>query len=128
VRTQFRYRDRFPAPCAQQRPCIEEDLRRVAVRIEQAPVRLAQRLVDERLHERARGAVGVSVRSFLVLDDGKVMTESDGSLHVMAALGGIWRLTAAGRIVPKPVRDWLYRVLARNRYNWFGKRDTCYLP
>jgi len=66
--------------------------------------------------------------TFLVLDDGKVMTESDGSLHVMAALGGIWRLTAAGRIVPKPVRDWLYRVLARNRYNWFGKRDTCYLP
>ena len=66
--------------------------------------------------------------TFLVLDDSKVMTESDGSLHVMAALGGIWRLTAAGRIVPKPVRDWLYRVLARNRYNWFGKRDTCYLP
>jgi predicted DCC family thiol-disulfide oxidoreductase YuxK len=66
--------------------------------------------------------------TFLVLDDGKAMTESDASIHVVAALGGIWRLAAAGRIVPKLVRDWMYRVLARNRYRWFGKRATCYLP
>ena len=66
--------------------------------------------------------------TFLVLDGGKAMTESDGCIHVATTLGGIWRLAAAGRIVPKPWRDWAYRVLARNRYNWFGKRDTCYLP
>lgn len=66
--------------------------------------------------------------TFLVLDGGKAMTESDASIHVIAALGGIWRMAAAGRIIPKPFRDWVYRVLARNRYNWFGKRDTCYLP
>ncbi len=66
--------------------------------------------------------------TFLVLDGGKAMTESDAGIHVVAALGGIWRIARAGWIVPKPVRDWLYRVLARNRYNWFGKRDTCYLP
>jgi len=66
--------------------------------------------------------------TFLVLDGDQAMTESDASIHLVSALGGIWRIAEAGRIVPKPVRDWMYRLLARNRYNWFGKRDTCYLP
>jgi len=66
--------------------------------------------------------------TFLVLDGDKAMTESDACIHVMTALGGIWRIAQTGRIVPKPVRDWMYRVLARNRYNWFGTRETCYLP
>jgi len=66
--------------------------------------------------------------TFLVIDGGEVMTESDGGIHVVAALGGPWRLAAAGKLMPKPWRDWIYRVLARNRYKWFGKRDSCYLP
>jgi predicted DCC family thiol-disulfide oxidoreductase YuxK len=66
--------------------------------------------------------------TFLVLDGGKAMTESDASIHLAAALGGAWRMAHAARIVPKPVRDGLYRLLARNRYKWFGKRDSCYLP
>ena len=66
--------------------------------------------------------------TFLVLDGGRAMTESDGCIHVATQLGGAWRLAAVVRIVPKPLRDRLYRVLARNRYNWFGKRDVCYSP
>lgn len=66
--------------------------------------------------------------TFLVLDGNRAMTESDASIHLISALGGIWRIAESGRIVPKRIRDWMYRVLARNRYNWFGKRDTCYLP
>jgi predicted DCC family thiol-disulfide oxidoreductase YuxK len=30
--------------------------------------------------------------------------------------------------MPRPLRDWLYNRLARNRYRWFGRRDACYLP
>jgi len=66
--------------------------------------------------------------TFLVLDGGRAMTESDGCLHVAAGLGGLWKLAQACRVLPKPWRDGMYRVLARNRYSWFGKRDTCYLP
>lgn len=67
--------------------------------------------------------------TFLVLDEGKAFTESDGVLQVAKALGGLWRvLWLLGRAVPRPWRDWMYRMLARNRYNWFGKRDACYLP
>jgi predicted DCC family thiol-disulfide oxidoreductase YuxK len=66
--------------------------------------------------------------TFLVLDRGERLTESDASIHVIAALGGAWRMLGAARIVPRPWRDALYRTLARNRYRWFGRRSVCYLP
>jgi predicted DCC family thiol-disulfide oxidoreductase YuxK len=66
--------------------------------------------------------------TFLVLDQGRQFTQSDAVIHVINALGGLWRMSAALRIVPKSWRDFLYRVLARNRYRWFGRRNVCYLP
>jgi predicted DCC family thiol-disulfide oxidoreductase YuxK len=66
--------------------------------------------------------------TFLVFDQGRVLRESDGALHVMASLGGVWRMAYALRAIPKRWRDALYRLLARNRYRWFGKRTVCYLP
>ena len=66
--------------------------------------------------------------TFLVLDRGRAFTQSDGSIRIITALGGFWRIFEAARVIPKPWRDSLYRVLARNRYRWFGRRDTCYLP
>jgi predicted DCC family thiol-disulfide oxidoreductase YuxK len=66
--------------------------------------------------------------TFLVLDGGEEFTQSDGAIHIVAALGGAWSILRAARIVPKPWRDSLYRLLARNRYRRFGRRDSCYLP
>jgi predicted DCC family thiol-disulfide oxidoreductase YuxK len=66
--------------------------------------------------------------TFLVLDQGRQFTESDGAIHVITALGGLWFMFEAARLIPKAWRDWLYRLLARNRYRWFGRRTTCYLP
>jgi predicted DCC family thiol-disulfide oxidoreductase YuxK len=66
--------------------------------------------------------------TFLVLDRGLVLTQSDASIHIMGAIGGVWRLVAIARLIPRSWRDWLYRLLARNRYRWFGRRATCYLP
>jgi predicted DCC family thiol-disulfide oxidoreductase YuxK len=66
--------------------------------------------------------------TFLVLDQGRQFTESDAAIHVIAALGGVWRMSKAACIVPKGGRDSLYRLLARNRYRWFGRRSTCYVP
>jgi predicted DCC family thiol-disulfide oxidoreductase YuxK len=54
--------------------------------------------------------------TFLVLDRGLVLTRSDGSIHVVAAIGGLWRLVVVARVIPRAWRDWLYRLLARNRY------------
>ncbi len=65
--------------------------------------------------------------TFLVIDQGRCLTQSDAAIHVVAQLGGVWRLFGIFRIIPQQWRDALYRLLARNRYRWFGKRSTCYL-
>jgi predicted DCC family thiol-disulfide oxidoreductase YuxK len=66
--------------------------------------------------------------TFLVLDQGRRFTESDASIHVIAAAGGLWRMIHVVRLVPRRWRNALYRLLARNRYRWFGRRSACYLP
>ena len=66
--------------------------------------------------------------TLLVLDGGRCFTEADAWIHVVSALGGLWRRIHAARIVPRPWRNASYRFIARNRYRWFGRRTTCYLP
>jgi predicted DCC family thiol-disulfide oxidoreductase YuxK len=66
--------------------------------------------------------------TFLVLDHGRQFTQSDAAIHVIAAVGGLWFMFNLAHVIPKAVRDSLYRLLARNRYRWFGRRSTCYLP
>ena len=66
--------------------------------------------------------------SMLLTDGYRVWTESDAILRVMAGFGGAWRLAALLRAVPRRLRDWAYRTVARNRYQWFGKRDACIMP
>lgn len=55
-------------------------------------------------------------------------TESAAALRLAGLLDGGWKLLAALRIVPAFIRDPLYRLIARNRYRWFGKKDACTLP
>lgn len=66
--------------------------------------------------------------TFLVLDGDRALTQSDGAIHVMREIGGFWRVVALSRVLPKSWRDRVYDLLARNRYKWFGRRETCYLP
>lgn len=54
---------------------------------------------------------------------------STAVLDALVAVGGVWRVGAAlVRLVPRPLRDLLYDWVARNRYRWFGRFDTCRLP
>jgi predicted DCC family thiol-disulfide oxidoreductase YuxK len=66
--------------------------------------------------------------SVVLVNDGQYFTESTAALHAIAALGGAWRLVMLFRIVPAPLRDSIYRRVARNRYRWFGKLDHCPVP
>jgi predicted DCC family thiol-disulfide oxidoreductase YuxK len=66
--------------------------------------------------------------TFLVLDRGLRLTDSDATIHIIAALGGIWKLVVVARAIPRRWRDAMYRLLARNRYRSFGRRGVCYLP
>lgn len=63
----------------------------------------------------------------LITEDGHD-TRSTAALKVARELGGPWRLLYALIVVPMPLRDMIYRVVARHRYRWFGKRETCLVP
>ena len=62
-------------------------------------------------------------------DDEKVYRRSQAALRVLALLGGRYRLVAGlGQLFPTFFADWVYRLVARHRYRWFGKYDACVLP
>jgi predicted DCC family thiol-disulfide oxidoreductase YuxK len=66
--------------------------------------------------------------SMVYLDEAGIHEQSSASLEVYRRLGGAWFLLSLGRFVPRWFRDPVYRVIARNRYRWFGKRETCRVP
>ncbi len=66
--------------------------------------------------------------SNLLILDGRVFTELDAFIEIARHFGGLWSLMPILYVMPRSLRDWLYRRIARNRYDWFGKRDACYLP
>jgi len=87
----------------------------------------------------AQGALGTALyrrfglptdeyETMLVVEQGRLLTQSNAAIAIARGLGWPWRAAAAARIVPRPVRDALYRLAARNRYRLFGRRETCWAP
>lgn len=70
----------------------------------------------------------IIVDSVILNDQGQILTHSDAILKICRLLGGVYSLAAVGLIIPKPIRDWIYNWIARNRYSWFGKKDSCMMP
>ncbi|MFC3813577.1 thiol-disulfide oxidoreductase DCC family protein [Lysobacter sp. GCM10012299] len=66
--------------------------------------------------------------SFLLVDGDRAWTDTDAIVRVLQGLGGAWRTAAAVRLIPRFVRDPLYRHVARNRYRWFGRHAQCLVP
>jgi len=64
----------------------------------------------------------------LVEPDGRVSLRSTAALRVAVKLGGLWPLLGALLVVPRFLRDPVYELVARHRYRWFGKKDSCPLP
>ncbi len=74
------------------------------------------------------GYSGALPDGVILIEGGKVYFESDAALRCLFHLGGAWRLLSYLRFVPKFIRQIVYRTIARNRYKWFGKYDTCIVP
>lgn len=66
--------------------------------------------------------------TILLVRGERALRDSDAILHILATLGWPWRVLALARIVPRGLRDAVYRLVARNRYRLFGRRDACWLP
>jgi predicted DCC family thiol-disulfide oxidoreductase YuxK len=66
--------------------------------------------------------------SVLLLEDGKLFARSDAVLRIARRLRFPWPLLYAFIVVPRPIRDAINNWIARNRYRWFGRRDSCMNP
>ena len=67
------------------------------------------------------------MNSILLVQDGQILEKSEAVLRIASQLRFPWNLGSAFRIVPLKLRDRIYDWVARNRYRWFGKRDSCTL-
>lgn len=65
--------------------------------------------------------------SVIVIKNNQVYIESDAVLEVLKQLSGPMKMLLIGYCIPKGIRNRLYRWVAKNRYRWFGKTDTCSL-
>lgn len=66
--------------------------------------------------------------TIILVDGDDIRRDSDAVLAIYAGLGWPWRAAAVLRLVPRLLRDPVYRLIARNRYRLFGRRETCWLP
>ena len=70
----------------------------------------------------------LNLDSLALYDAGKIYVKSAAVLKIAKHLGLPWSFAAIFYCIPGPLRDWLYDYIARNRYKWFGKRESCRLP
>jgi predicted DCC family thiol-disulfide oxidoreductase YuxK len=66
--------------------------------------------------------------SFILVTEQRWYAKSSAALRVCKNLKGLWKIPYALLIIPRPIRDFFYHIIANNRYKWFGKKDHCILP
>jgi predicted DCC family thiol-disulfide oxidoreductase YuxK len=66
--------------------------------------------------------------SIILIDGEKNFTKSTAALKIAKHLSGGYPLLYGFMIVPNFMRNWVYDIIARNRYRWFGKKESCMIP
>lgn len=69
-----------------------------------------------------------SMDTFVLVENGVAFTRSTAALKVAARLTFPWPLCSVGWLLPAFLRDAAYRIIARNRYRWFGQKESCWVP
>lgn len=70
----------------------------------------------------------IDLNTILLIKNDKIYNKSTAVLCIAKELNSISKLLFIFIIVPKPLRDIVYSYIAKNRYKWFGKKDTCMIP
>jgi predicted DCC family thiol-disulfide oxidoreductase YuxK len=68
------------------------------------------------------------LNSIILVENDVVYDRSTAALRIAKRLSGGIQLVAVFLIVPKFIRDFFYKIIAKNRYRWFGKQESCWLP
>ena len=80
------------------------------------------------LKEAGRAPESTDLSTIVLIEDGAVYTRSTAALRIARRLGGLWPMFYAFIVVPRPLRDLGYRLIAHYRYRWFGRQDVCMVP
>jgi predicted DCC family thiol-disulfide oxidoreductase YuxK len=79
----------------------------------------------------AHGLPADHLRSMVLIEQGRSLTDSDAAIAIARHLRAPWRWGVVGRILPRALRNWSYHQIAARRYRWFGRRadaEACLLP
>ena len=68
------------------------------------------------------------LNTIMLIKEGKLLVKSDAALEIARNLDGIWPLFYTFKIVPAFFRNWIYDLVAKNRYHWFGRQEACMIP
>lgn len=66
-----------------------------------------------------------STESVIAIKQNRTYFESDAAIEIAGMLPYPWKLGKLIKVIPKKLRDYIYRIIAKNRYKWFGKTDSC---
>ncbi|MCQ6275008.1 thiol-disulfide oxidoreductase DCC family protein [Bacillus sp. V3B] len=69
--------------------------------------------------------VPVDIDSMVVVEKGKAYVQSDAALRICRHLRGVWKFLYMFHIIPSSVRNSIYDWVAKNRYKWFRKKESC---
>lgn len=68
------------------------------------------------------------LKTIVVQINGQTFSKSSAVIAVLSELGGLWKIALLGKILPIFIANKAYDLVAENRYNLFGKKETCRLP
>lgn len=68
------------------------------------------------------------IDSIVLVSDNTAFTKATAALNISRHLGGLWPLLYSLIIIPNFITDAVYDFIARNRYRWFGKKESCMIP
>ena len=69
-----------------------------------------------------------NLQTVILLENGKIYTRSTAALRIAKKLRGGWKLFYGFVIIPPFIRHVVYNFIAKNRYRWWGKRESCMVP
>lgn len=72
--------------------------------------------------------VPADIDSMILIVDDKVYYKSTAALRISRHLHGAWKMLYGFIIIPSPIRNIVYDLIAKNRYKWFGQKESCMLP
>lgn len=83
--------------------------------------------IGKRISERYNLEYG-NLKSVILVENGKIYTRTTAALKIARKLSGAWPLLYAFIVIPAPLRDIVYNIIAKYRYKWWGEMDACMIP